>query len=210
MPGVEVASREGPAEAIGVRLRRLRLDRGLSQRQLSCPGASAAYISRIEAGTRRPSVKALRLLARGLGVSVEWLESGTELGERESREIRLADAELSLRLGKDPGGAEEAFRRLLDEALSATDDESAARARVGLGAAAAHRGDHAEAIAQLEGAVSSGLLSPLTHPDTYATLARSHTALGMPERAVQLLERCRQEVRERAPDDVVSEIRFAT
>ncbi|HET9675684.1 MAG TPA: helix-turn-helix transcriptional regulator, partial [Gaiellaceae bacterium] len=55
-------------EPIGVRLRRLRLERGLSQRELASQGVSYAYISRIEAGTRRPSVKALRMLARKLGV----------------------------------------------------------------------------------------------------------------------------------------------
>src|SRR6266508_2706620 len=52
---------EGQAETIGQRLRRLRLERGLSQRELSERGVSYAYISRIEAGARRPSVKALRV-----------------------------------------------------------------------------------------------------------------------------------------------------
>src|SRR5438132_1920312 len=67
---------EGQTEPIGVRLRRLRLERGLSQRDLSSPGVSYAYISRIEAGARTPSVKALRQLASKLGVSVEQLETG--------------------------------------------------------------------------------------------------------------------------------------
>jgi transcriptional regulator with XRE-family HTH domain len=66
------------AETIGSRLRRLRLERGLNQRGLSAPGVSYAYISRIEAGMRQPSVKALRKLADGLGVSVEYLETGSE------------------------------------------------------------------------------------------------------------------------------------
>jgi transcriptional regulator with XRE-family HTH domain len=34
--------------------------------------------SRIESGSRTPSVKALRKLAPKLGVSVEWLETGNE------------------------------------------------------------------------------------------------------------------------------------
>src|SRR5437763_4786585 len=67
---------EGQTEPIGVRLRRLRLERGLSQRDLSSPGVSYAYISRIEAGARTPSVKAMRLLAQKLGVTVEQLETG--------------------------------------------------------------------------------------------------------------------------------------
>jgi transcriptional regulator with XRE-family HTH domain len=65
-------------ETIGQRLRRLRTDRGLSQRELSSPGVSYAYISRIEAGTRTPSVKALRMLAAKLGVPEEYLEYGEQ------------------------------------------------------------------------------------------------------------------------------------
>ncbi len=38
----------------------LRTQRGLSQRAISSPGVSYAYISRIEAGARAPSMKALR------------------------------------------------------------------------------------------------------------------------------------------------------
>src|SRR3954464_11928735 len=109
---------EGQAESIGQRLRRLRHERGLSQRELSSPGVSYAYISRIEAGARppagegppevapklggagarRPSVKALRMLAHKLGVSAEYLETGSEIDARQERELRLADAELGLRL----------------------------------------------------------------------------------------------------------------
>jgi transcriptional regulator with XRE-family HTH domain len=63
-------------ESIADRLRRLRMERGMSQRDLSSPGVSYAYISRIEAGARTPSVKAMRLLAQKLGVTVEQLETG--------------------------------------------------------------------------------------------------------------------------------------
>ena len=60
-----------------------------------------AYISRIEAGARRPSVKALRLLARKLKVSPEYLERGSDLRETDERELELAEAELQVRLGED-------------------------------------------------------------------------------------------------------------
>jgi len=63
-------------QTVGARLKQLRLERGLSQRDLSSPGISYAYISRIEAGARTPSVKALRQLAGKLGVTVEQLETG--------------------------------------------------------------------------------------------------------------------------------------
>lgn len=67
------------AETVGQRLRRLRLERGLSQRQLSEPGVSYAYISRVEADTRQPSTKALRKLAPKLGVTANYLEFGVEV-----------------------------------------------------------------------------------------------------------------------------------
>lgn len=65
-------------ETVGERLKRLRLERELSQRDLACPGVSYAYISRIEAGTRDPSMKALRKLAEKLGVTTAYLETGSE------------------------------------------------------------------------------------------------------------------------------------
>src|SRR5213594_3649782 len=75
-----------PAETIGERLLRLRRERGLSQRQLASPDFTAAYISRIEAGARQPSVRALRKFAARLGVSAEYLETGSEFGGSRSRE----------------------------------------------------------------------------------------------------------------------------
>src|SRR5690242_6842543 len=94
-PSVSQAS---SAESIGTRLKRLRLERRLSQRDLSSPGVSYAYISRIEAGARTPSVKALRMLAAKLAISVEYLETGRDVRESEERELKLTDAELALRL----------------------------------------------------------------------------------------------------------------
>ena len=127
-------------ESIGQRLRRLRLERGLSQRDLASPGVSYAYISRIEAGARRPSVKALRMLAPKLGVSVEYLETGSEIRDVEARELRLADAELELRLTDDTTAAEQTLLDVIEEAVRSGDPLAATRARLALGLAAARRG----------------------------------------------------------------------
>src|SRR5947209_3501298 len=104
-------------ETIGQRLKRLRLERGLSQRELAAPGVSYAYISRIEAGTRQPSVKALRRLAAKLGVTADYLETGSQLGADEQRELRLADLELAVRLS-DGSDVEEPLLAILGYALS--------------------------------------------------------------------------------------------
>src|SRR3954468_6096733 len=138
-----MASSRQKTESIGTRLKRLRLERGLSQRDLSEPGVSYAYISRIEAGARSPSVKALRKLSRRLGVSVDYLETGREIGVADQRDLDLNDAELELRLGNE-AEAEARFHVLRDEARAAGDHPSASRAIIGLGFAAAKRGNHLE------------------------------------------------------------------
>jgi len=201
-----------PAETIGQRLRRLRLDRGLSQRELSAPGVSYAYISRIEAGARRPSVKALRLLARKLKVSPEYLERGSDLRETDERELELAEAELQVRLGEDGQGqaAEAALARVLEEALASGETAIACRARIGLGLAAARDGRDAEAVEQLEAALVVEPLQAAGRPDVYATLGRAYSNLGQPQRAVVLFEGCLAEVRAQEPPDQASEIRYAT
>lgn len=111
-------------EKVGERLKRLRLKRGLSQRDLSEPGVSYAYISRIEAGARTPSVKALRKVAPKLGVSVRYLEHGDEGPIEEGLAIAgvtladLTDDELHLiqRVSEAHAraGAHEAALRVLD------------------------------------------------------------------------------------------------
>jgi transcriptional regulator with XRE-family HTH domain len=72
----KTSDRNASAETLGQRLRRLRIARGLSQRDIAEPGTSYAFISRIEAGTRTPSIKAIRKLAAKLDVSPHYLETG--------------------------------------------------------------------------------------------------------------------------------------
>lgn len=65
-------------ETLGQRVRRVRKAAKISQRKLACPGVSYAYISRIEAGTRSPSIKALIKLADKLDVSALYLLTGDD------------------------------------------------------------------------------------------------------------------------------------
>jgi tetratricopeptide (TPR) repeat protein len=207
---VTTRGEDNAVEPIGARLKRLRLERGLSQRELSGPGVSYAYISRIEAGARTPSVKALRMLARKLGVSVEYLETGRDLRDTDERELRIADAELELRLAQDVESAESKLQAILDESTRAGDHGSATRARIALGLAAAHRGNHLDAVERLEDAVREQPLPVAARPDVYATLGQSYAALGAPDRAVRLFERCLREIETATSDDSGTYIRFAT
>jgi transcriptional regulator with XRE-family HTH domain len=199
------------AETIGARLKRLRLQRGLSQRDLSSPGVSYAYISRIEAGARTPSVKALRKLAQKLGVSVEYLETGRDIRDVDDRELRLADAELELRLADDIESAETKLVSIQAEAEKAGDRTSAVRARVALGLASSQRGNHLEAVERLEAAVADEAAPPPhLRPDVYTTLGQSYAALGAPDRAVRVFEECLANVRDEIPEDKAVHIRYAT
>lgn len=201
---------DGPAETIGQRLRRLRHERGLSQRELSSPGVSYAYISRIEAGARRPSVKALRMLAKKLGVSADYLETGSEIRDTDERELRIADAELELRLSDDPAEADRKLALLRDEALAAGDAVAASRANVALGLAAAAAGRNSEAIERLEAGLEGSDVSPSARPDVHATLGRAYAANGRPEQAVEVFERALDRVAEDAPEDLAAQVRFTT
>lgn len=199
------------AETIGARLKRLRLQRGLSQRDLSSPGVSYAYISRIEAGARTPSVKALRKLAQKLKVSVEYLETGRDIRDVDDRELRLADAELELRLNGDAPGVDEKLEQIRVEAAAAGDVGSALRAQMTLGLLSAERGNHLEAVERLEGVLSDDAAPPPhSRPDLYTTLGQSYAALGAPDRAVRVFDDCLARVREDVPDDVAVRIRYAT
>jgi transcriptional regulator with XRE-family HTH domain len=95
----------------------------LSQRDLSSPGISYAYISRIEAGARTPSVKALRRIAGKLGVTVEHLETGEptpiELGVSDAgiEYASLTTAELRLIRPAVEQGAREAARKAAEQVI---------------------------------------------------------------------------------------------
>lgn len=200
----------GPVETIGQRLRRLRHERGLSQRELSSPGVSYAYISRIEAGARRPSVKALRMLAAKLAVTADYLETGSEIRDTDERELRIADAELELRLADDAGAAEQRLEELRDQAVAAGDVLGASRANLALGLAAAAAGRNAEAIERLESGLGRSVVSPSGRPDVFATLGRAYAATSRPDKAVEVFERCLAEVEQDAPEDLAAQIRFTT
>lgn len=61
---------------VGERIRARRFELGLSQRDIQEPGASYAYLSRIEHGTRNPTIEALIQIADKLDTTALWLLTG--------------------------------------------------------------------------------------------------------------------------------------
>jgi transcriptional regulator with XRE-family HTH domain len=85
---------------LGTRLRRLRLAKGLTQREVAAPAYTHAYISTIEAGRRQPSPEALRHFAERLGVDVDDLVSGRPPGLVTELEAALRDARTAASEGR--------------------------------------------------------------------------------------------------------------
>ncbi len=197
-------------ETIGERLKRIREDRGLTQREIAVPGVSAQYVSKIERGQRTASVKALRKLAPTLGVSARFLETGHDLTEGELRDYELDDAQLELRLGGDPAAPEQRFRDILEAALAEGDGRSASRARIGLGLLAARQDAHADAIAALEPAVDEPWVNPVTHAEAFVALGDSYLASKRADDAVELYRACLERVSARKPRNRPATVRYAT
>jgi tetratricopeptide (TPR) repeat protein len=150
------------------------------------------------------------MLARKLGVSADYLETGSELRDADERELQIADAELELRLAEKTDEAETKLERLREDAVAAGDGIAASRASIALGLAAAHAGRNNDAIEKLESGLASALVSPSSRPDVYATLGRAYAAIGEPRRAVELFERCLSEIQAHEPVDLAAQVRFTT
>src|SRR6476619_2110216 len=127
---------------VGLRLKAARERAGLSQRQLAFPGCTAAYISRLEAGARVPSLQMVNQLASRLDITGQWLATGVDPTTAEPTE--LIEAEVALRLGE----YEEADRHYRTRLTPGDPARSAALAGLGQIAFRAERID--EAIDLLE------------------------------------------------------------
>src|SRR5215213_10467595 len=181
MPRQKSTHVDNPA-AVGGRLKLAREKAGLSQRQLSFPGCSPAYISRIEAGDRIPSLQLLRELGKRLGVSEDYLATGVEArGQTTSLE-----AELALRFD-DLELAEDLYEELLAEA---TAPDARTEALTGLGRVALRRGEPDEAVRLLEDALSTSSKDECELPELGESLGRAYAERGDLSRALAIFERC--------------------
>jgi tetratricopeptide (TPR) repeat protein len=150
------------------------------------------------------------MLARKLGVSADYLETGSEIRDTDARELRIADAELELRLAGSSPEAEGRLLKLHDEALAAGDLVAASRASIALGLAAAAAGQNAAAIDSLKEGLELAPVSASARPDVFATLGHAYSSSGRPDKAVAVFEECLDQLRELDAEDLASEVRFTT
>ncbi|MEV5433709.1 helix-turn-helix domain-containing protein [Streptomyces sp. NPDC052701] len=126
--------------AIGRRVQRLRVERGLTQRQLAEPAYTPAYISTLEAGRVRPSDDALRHLAERLGVGFDELATGRPARLPTELRLRLTEARRTLAVGEAETAAGQ-YADLLAEAERHGLAEEQAAALLGLGECAVETGE---------------------------------------------------------------------
>ncbi len=94
MPSLETANvGKAVAARVGTNIREVRTKLSMTQAQLAAPEFSISYISAIERGKIRPSLKALSVLARRLDVPLTFLLEGTPAGAAEARAVGYSPAD---------------------------------------------------------------------------------------------------------------------
>src|SRR5437879_1036027 len=93
-PSLETANvGKAVAARVGTNIREVRTKLGMTQAQLAAPEFSISYISAIERGKIRPSLKALSILARRLDVPLTFLLEGSPSGAAEARAVGYSPAD---------------------------------------------------------------------------------------------------------------------
>ncbi len=104
MPSLETANvGKAVAARVGANIREVRTKLVMTQAQLAAPEFSISYISAIERGKIRPSLKALAILARLLDVPLTFLMEGSPAAAAEARAVGYspADSEPDTRVDVD-------------------------------------------------------------------------------------------------------------
>jgi tetratricopeptide (TPR) repeat protein len=158
------------------RFRELKKRGGLTTTALALPRYSVSYISRIEAGQRRPSPEALEYLAGRLGVSPDYLATGIPDGLKESIRFRLEDARRQLH-AETAEAAEGKLRDLLAEAEAYSLEPLHASILAALAVSLRLQARFREAIGALEQALEIGLPA-IDEGTAVGELARAYRSVG--------------------------------
>jgi transcriptional regulator with XRE-family HTH domain len=85
-------------ETLGQRIRRIRIQQGLSLAKVVRDDVSRAFLNQVEMGKARPSIRVLRIIAERLGTEVEYLLEGQQAGVE--RELALEKGRVLLARGE--------------------------------------------------------------------------------------------------------------
>lgn len=175
-------------QQLGRRVKKLRLERGMSQEDLAKPDYTAAYISHIEHGNRRASQEVLGHIAARLGLTLEQLRSGRDPNEDLRLEVEIQQSVALIHAG-NPDQAEERLRPVIARAEEIGHPRAVLRGRESLGMALYRQGELEPALGELEGALRAGEEFPLDERTTAVTgKARCLFQLGEVAGAIHVLE----------------------
>ncbi|MGZ8650985.1 MAG: helix-turn-helix domain-containing protein [Actinomycetota bacterium] len=169
-------------------MRRLRLARGMTQKEVADPKYSYAYVSTIEAGRRTPSREAIEHFAARLGVTPDELLTGRPADLAPRLELRL----MAARVASSSGRSDEADQELNAIAKDAKRyglTHLQARSEEGLGLQDERRARPDDALVHYQRAEE--LLAgdpPTAWVDAVAGKARCFEALGDVRYSIFLLE----------------------
>jgi tetratricopeptide (TPR) repeat protein len=179
---------------IGTRLRRLRIARGLTQKELGAPRYTHAYVSTIEAGRRHPSPEAVEHFAAKLGVDAEELRTGRSPGLETRLRLRLQEARVQISDGRFED-ADAGLRQVSREAKRYTLARLAAAAEEVRGLWLQRTGRPQDALERYQRAEELLRSDPPTaRVDVVDGMATCFAALGDVRYAIFLLESIHDEI----------------
>ncbi len=168
---------------LGRRLRSIRVARGLTQGDVVGDAISVAYLSRLETGARRPTVKVLSALAARLDVSIDSLLESERGPDPDELRLALDYAELALESGEPTEAAQH-----IDTVLSRLDEPAGPgieeRARLLHARSLEASGREDDAVIELEGLLERDSLSGLSRIKAGIALSRIHRETGDLGRAI--------------------------
>ncbi|MEU3768537.1 helix-turn-helix transcriptional regulator [Amycolatopsis keratiniphila] len=184
-------------EEVGGRLRRLRAERGLTQRELAEPHYTAAYVSSVETGARTPSGDAVRHFAGRLGVDTGELLGVTSPRDDVRLDLDIAAAAADFLAGN---GSAAKMRRLARLAEKSGRDRQAGLAWLWLA-----RFARDDTLPRLVAAAETALAADIPSYRGLAAALRANVLVGRgePHHAMHLLRTALDASLERHPHPVL-------
>jgi tetratricopeptide (TPR) repeat protein len=193
---------------LGQRLRALRIERGLSQAELAGDLVSPSYVSLIESDRRSPERDVLDGLARRLGCSALFLESGVAPEELNEQRLRLQFANIA-RMNGSLNEARDQFTDLLQVASG----EIRREAIWGLARIEESQGNFHEAMTHVEALLEAARIGEPGAPGLL-TLFNARCSIyrkaGDFSRSIEVGEAALRQVRELGLEGTEDEIRLAS
>jgi tetratricopeptide (TPR) repeat protein len=192
---------------LGDRIRRLRADRGLSQRDVALPLLTPSYVSLIEAGKRIPSPDALEHIAARLKVDPLELRTGKSPAEEAELELRLQEARRALHAGERDEGRTIADRVRV-QAKRGGWSRAEAKAHCVLGVADEHAGRTDDALEHYRAAEALWGSDPIhLRYESVVGIARCTMTLGDSRLAIHTLNEYLDELERSGQPDPVARMR---